>query len=168
MEQRSHLFVFVKNRSEPIRIALGLSASYVPHTILKESAGSDDWGLTADVLAALDSVAKRADVPTLFVLLPERYQVDEELFASHARAFNVDLSKVDIDQPTRRLAEEMRERGLDVIDALDAFRQAHRLGIQLYGSVDPHLTPAGHETLYDVVAPALSALLDRDPTLASR
>lgn len=151
LESNSHLFVFLKNRLEPLRIRLGLSAAYIPQGILKARADGPEWAVTADVLADLADAADSANVPILFVLIPAEYQVDLELFASHAAAFGVDETSVDLDQPNERLRGEMEERGLHVIDALPAFRDAMRNDVVLYGSVDSHLSPAGHRALFDLL-----------------
>lgn len=151
LESRSHLFVFLKSRLEPLRIRLGLSAAYVPRGILKARAEGSEWAVTADIFADLAAAADSASVPIVFVLIPAEYQVDRDLFASHAAAFGIDVADVDLDQPNERLRREMEARGLNVIDALPTFRRATRDGVTLYGSVDSHLSPSGHRVLFDVL-----------------
>ena len=157
LESRSHLFVFLKARLEPLRIRLGLSVAYVPRGLLKARADGPEWDVTADILADLASVADSVAVPILFVLIPAEYQVDERLFASHAAAFGVDQSAVDLDQPNVRLRGEMDARGLAVVDALPAFRDAARNGTDLYGAVDSHLSPSGHWVLFRLLREELEA-----------
>ena len=159
LEERSHLFVFAKNRLEPLRIRLGLSVSYVPDQLLKSHANGEEWAMTADILADLDSIARSHDTPALFVLIPERYQVDLALFRAHARAFGLDTTSVDIDQPSERLLKEMDARGLNTVDALQGFREAEKAGPHLYGVVDAHLSPTGHRILYELVEPKLREAL---------
>lgn len=155
LEENSHLFVLVKNRAEPIRIRLGLSAAYIPWVLIRDRRDGVEWEATADVLARIDSLATAQGTPARFVLIPSQYQVDQQLFDSHVEAFGLDASTLDLDQPSTRMREELEERGLYVIDALEPFRQAHRGGLRLYGKVDPHLSPAGHRVLYDLVAPTV-------------
>jgi hypothetical protein len=161
LEQRSHLFVFLKKRTELLRIRLGLSPLYVPRGVIKERADGADWTVTADILEELSQLASDATVPALFVLIPAKYQVNKELFSSHAAAFGVDMAAVDLDQPNVLLSRELRSRGMDVVDALPRFREAQREGIVLYGSVDTHLSPEGHAVLYDLLEEPLKARIWR-------
>jgi hypothetical protein len=66
---------------------------------------------------------------------------------------------VDLDQPNRRLAAELEERGLEAIDVLDGFREAWASGTKLYGSVDPHLSAEGHAVLLDLIGDEMARLL---------
>lgn len=151
LETQSHFFVFLKNRLEPLRIRLGLSAAYVPRGILRETADGPRWEVTADILADLQEAADSADVPIVFVLIPAQYQVDLELFENHADAFGISEAAVDLDQPNERLANELEVRGLDAVDVLPAFREAKADGAVLYGSVDSHLSPNGHHVLFELL-----------------
>ena len=126
---------------------------------MKARADGPEWTVTADILEELEQWASEASVPTLFVLIPAKYQVNEELFSAHAAAFGVDTAAVDLDQPNILLSRELRSRGMEVVDALPRFRQAHREGIVLYGSVDTHLSPEGHAVLYDLLDEPLKARL---------
>lgn len=151
LESRSHLYVLLKNRSESLRIRLGLTSLYVPKGIIAERADGPEWEVTGNILADLAAVAESHDVPMVFVLIPARYQVNEDLFRGHARAFGIDSSTVELEQPNRRLREELIARGLEVVDVLPAFRAAAGRGQRLYGTIDPHLTPAGHTVLFDLL-----------------
>jgi len=46
-----------------------------------------------------------------------------------------------------------------VFDALPGFLQLQRSGGRLYGTVDPHLTPQGHDVLERLVEPLVVARL---------
>ena len=110
-------------------------------------------------MARIDSMATAGGTPARFVLIPSRYQVDEQLFHSHVEAFGIDASDLDLDQPNHRMRDEMEARGLQVVDALERFRQEHQAGKRLFGQVDPHLSPTGHRVLYDLVVPAVVELV---------
>ena len=170
LEVRSHLFVLAKNATEPIRIKLGLSAAYIPRSVLIANVDGPEWEITAGSLASIAEVAGQKGVPTLFVLIPERYQVNVELFESHLASFGLDPSAVDLEQPNRRLLEELTARGLRVVDALPALRDLARRGQgPLYGSVDPHFSPEGHLALFHLLRPTIDSLLWVDAaSVASR
>jgi hypothetical protein len=159
-EVRSHLFVLLKNRLGTLRLRLGLTPAYFPVEFLKHEADGKRWTITADICRDLARAAAARGTPTLFVLIPTGFQVDPETFAQQVVGFGVDSTTVDLDQPNRRLAEELEARGLTVVDALPAFRAARADGKRLYGTVDPHLSPAGHSVLTSVVAPVAAELLD--------
>jgi hypothetical protein len=163
LEVRSHLFILAKNSTAPLRISLGMSAAYIPRGVLRENAEGDEWGVTADVLADVAALAARQGTPTLFVLMPERYQVDMDIFRSHVSAYGLEAHEVDLAQPNRRLVEELTARDLEVIDVLPAFQQQQGMGPRaLYGSVDPHLSARGHEVLFELLRPRLGELLWSD------
>ena len=160
LEVRSHLYVFIKSRTEPLRIRLGLTAGYMPRGVLKERADSAEWTITADLLEEIATAAAARDVPTLYVLIPERYKVDLDLFDAHVAAFGLDPTMVDLEQPNRLLYDELTARGLDVIDALPPFREVYAAGERpLYGSVDPHFSPEGHAALLRLLRPRLEEVL---------
>lgn len=159
LERRSHLFVFIKNRTEALRIRLGLSANFIPRTIREDYADSPDWDVTADLLASLAEVAGASGTPALFALIPSHYQVDDEAFRSHAAAFGLDDAPMDLDQPNVRLRDELEERGLAVVDLLPAFRQAAASGEVLYGTVDTHFSPAGHRRMYSTLEPHIRRMM---------
>ena len=93
------------------------------------------------------------------MLIPAAFQVDTAAFYPALKGFKIDPAAVDLDQPDRLLTSAMRAHALDVVDVLSDFRQAVRSGTRLYGSVDPHLSPEGHELLERLIEPTVSARL---------
>jgi hypothetical protein len=85
--------------------------------------------------------------------------VYEQAFYQYVKGFGIAVDAVDIDQPNRRLSQELGARELEVMDALPSFRAAAREGARLYGSVDTHLSPAGHALLAELVSPRAALLL---------
>lgn len=159
LEVRSHLFILLKNRMETLRMRLGLMPRYFPVAFLKSEADSPRWALTGEICRDIARTAEQHGVPTLFLLIPAAYQVDRTVFEGHLAGFDIDPAIVDPDQPNRLLAESLRSHGLHVADALPVFRAAHSAGLQLYGTVDRHLSPAGHQTLARFVRPLVLDLL---------
>ena len=153
LEGRSQLFILLKTRLHALRTRLGLTAEEFPVGLLRQEAASPRWSVTADILSDIRDVARAHSVPTLFVLMPALYQVDTDEFHRSLRGFQIDSGAVDLDQPNRLLAAAMRAHHLEVLDVLPAFRQAQQAGRRLYGRVDRHLSPAGHELLARLVEP---------------
>lgn len=138
---------------------VGLAPEYFPLEYRREEATSPRWAVTSGIAAQIDSVAVAHGARTLFVLIPAEFQVDRAAYAQYLHAFDIDSTTVDLDQPSRRLAEEFGKRGLVVIDVLGPFRKAHEDGEALFGLIDRHLTPAGHRRLWREVAPRITTLL---------
>ena len=159
LEAHSHLAVFLKRESKTGLMRLGLTPEYFPVEFRKSEATSPRWSNTADILARLEGASVAAGAPVVFLLIPTPFQVDSAVFAQYVAGFAIDPEQVDLEQPTRLLAAAMRERGLEVVDALPAFREAHAGGVNLYGRVDRHLSPEGHELLWEVAAPAIQRSL---------
>ena len=161
LKRRSHAFVFFKTRLHTTLLRLGLAADDFPEEFLKSQAASPRWDVTSGILADIAGLASRKGIPTLFVLIPAPFQVEPAVFQRYVRGFRVDSSQFYVDQPTRLMRDRLQARGLAVLDVLPAFRAADRQGARLYGSVDPHLTPHGHEVLEALVAPRIAALLQQ-------
>ena len=159
LKARSQLFILLKQRAATLRMRLGLTADYFPEELLRREASSPRWSVTAQICRDIRDVAQAHAAPTLFVLIPAAFQVDTAAFYPALKGFKIDPAAVDLDQPDRLLTSAMRAHALDVVDVLSDFRQAVRSGTRLYGSVDPHLSPEGHELLERLIEPTVSARL---------
>ncbi len=160
LETHSHLFVFAKARLKTLLMRFGLAPEYFPVEFRRSEAASSRWNVAADILSDVATEAERYELPTVFVLIPTPYQVDEAVFDQYVAGFDIDPDSVDLDQPTTRLASALEARGRLVVDALPRFRQLHDEGVPLYGRVDRHLTAAGHEALWSILRPSLDSLLE--------
>jgi hypothetical protein len=161
LEVRSHLFVLMKNSLQGLRMRLGLTAATFPVVYLRAEAASPRWDNTAEICARVAELGRHSGTPTLFLLIPAPHQVDQGVFAEYVRGFGIDTGAIDLDQPSRLLREALTRRGLQVVDALEPFRQAHNTGRVLYGRVDNHLSPDGHAVLVEAAAPDITRLLRR-------
>jgi len=161
LKRRSQLFIFFKSRLQPLLMRLGLTAEYFPEEFRRSTAASSRWDITCGILADLARVAAQHGVRTVFMLIPAPFQVEPEVFRRYARGFGLDSTQIDLDQPTRLMREGLEARGLTVIDVLPAFRAAERAGPALYGSVDRHLSPRGHDELERLIEPRVVELLEQ-------
>ncbi|MEP7382535.1 MAG: hypothetical protein ABI910_12665 [Gemmatimonadota bacterium] len=161
LEVRSHLYVLGRNRLQHVRMRLGLSAQARITALDRSEALSSRWSNTASICNEIAEFARDARIPVLFVLVPAPHQVDPRILDQYLEGFAIDSSTVDIDQPNRLLARELRSRKLDVIDVLEPFRRATQAGESLYGAVDPHLSAAGHELLEEMLEKAVADRLPR-------
>jgi hypothetical protein len=161
MEVRSHLFVMLRKQLETFRMKAGMSPNYFPPEFLKSEADSERWAIAADICKEIKELARAHGAQALFVLVPADFQVEPDNFYQHVRAFGIDTATVDLDQPSRRLSDELTARGLVVVDVLPRFRELRRTGEHLYGSVDKHLSPRGHQALTELVTPVAAELMSQ-------
>jgi len=159
MEVRSHLYIFVRSRLQTLRMQVGLAPIDFPRHLLVSNRNVPDWGVTADILATIDSAASSRAVPTLFVLIPAPFQVDSTNLSQYVRGFGIDPATVDIQQPNELMRAELERRGLRVFDPLPAFQDAHSHGTPLHGVVDPHFSPEGNRLLAELLVPVVVDVL---------
>lgn len=152
LETRSHLFQLFKKRLWFVLMRLNLSARHFPSALLRAEGDSDRWQITADVCRSIAEEAETESIPILFVLLPGICEVDPDIAALTARAVGHSVDAIDPDQPSRRMAEELTERGLEVLDTTPLLRAAHNAGeTDLYGEVDIHFSHRAHELVAESV-----------------
>jgi hypothetical protein len=149
----------VKKRLETMLMRSGISADYFPDEFKKNRSESSRWDVTTGMLADIATMASRRHTPILFALIPAPFQVDTATFHQFVIGFGLDSSSVDLDQPSRLIGDRLRARHLDVVDVLGSFRAMNANGPKLYGDVDRHLSPRGHEVLALLVEPRVRELL---------
>lgn len=162
LETRSHLFQLVKNSMAVPLAQIGLTANYFPPVFQVEDRKSQRWEVTTGILKSIQEEFASRKIPTVFILIPTPYQVDSESFEKYRKGFGIDASAVDLEGPNKILGERMREAGLMGIDPLLAMRARKQSGIDLYGHVDGHLNPAGHQFLAEVLLPEIKRLVHLD------
>lgn len=158
LEVRSHLFIFVKNRLQTLRMELGLAPVSFPQQFMR-GATDGRWSVTAGLLEDIDRQAREHGAASLFVLIPSSFQVDSTALRRYVEGFDLDRSSIDLEQPNRELRRELVQRGVPFLDVLEDFRVAHKGGERLYGSVDQHFSPDGHRLFATLVAPAAARQL---------
>ena len=159
LETRSHLFVLLKTRLRTLLMRFGLTAIEVPSELRKSEAEAPRWSLTADLLAEIDSMAASRGIPSVFALIPSIETVVPSVLSERVEAFGIDSASIDIEQPERLMRGELERRGLSVVSTLQPLRAAQGRGVVLYGRADPHPSAAGHQVMWNAVAPALAAAL---------
>ncbi|HMB81733.1 MAG TPA: GDSL-type esterase/lipase family protein [Vicinamibacterales bacterium] len=91
----------------------------------------------------------------LVIVVPDRFQVNEQLRRDKAALHGVEWSSYDARRPNRLVAETLAARGIAFVDASDCLEG--RAG--QYYVRDLHLTAAGHETIARCVGPFVAARL---------
>jgi len=155
LEVRSHLFVLTKNQSQTLRMKLGLSASYFPSQFTIAEADSPQWVATAEICRDIAALAADKGTPTVFVLIPTVYQVDDKVFREYSKGFDIDPAQVDLEQPNRLLGQAMMALDLATLDALVPLKQSLDGSEPLYGRVDTHFSARGHRVVAEYIIPLL-------------
>ncbi len=145
----SHFYIFVRNRFHAVYMASGLaplSQYFDPSALAEWPPRIRDVGWPAGQ-AAIDETARWCrdrGVGYLVVIVPTRYQVDDESWDAHRKAWKLPPDAFDRDHAQRVVGRHLQERGIPVIDLLPILRDAARTGAHLYYGNDPHWTAEGH------------------------
>ena len=156
--QHSHLYKLLHDRSRGLARRLGLIPNeLIPQNYNRDYADSPDWTTTAQILNDIQQYSIDEGIPIIYVLLPAVYEIDADFFSSHG--WQVDMTAYDMNQPETRLQEEMSAYGMTVIDMKPFLLKAFEAGnTQLYGTIDAHFAPAGHQVVADALYPELLSL----------
>lgn len=164
LARRSHLFLLAKFPAHLTLIDMGLTTRYFLDNLLRSTASSKRWGVTADICALLAEEISTFEIPSLFILLPSVYEVDLERTRRAMDAFDIDPHDVDLDQPARLLRKELETRHLRVLDTTKALRLSAQVNSQdIYGETDKHFGPRGHEIVSELLAPSVVGMLRSSP-----
>lgn len=145
--ERSHLFVFLRDRLRWFRFGVGRSERTL--ALLREFNRSVDDGVpeTVRFLRAMAEDARRHGVPLLAVIVPMRHQVYESR----------DVDREILEHPNRAARAACDSAGIPVFDLLPGFRARLAAGgPRLYFRVDRHWTPAGHRVAGDLLSEELA------------
>jgi hypothetical protein len=154
LETSSHLYVLLKDRASTLLAKVGLSERYFPQELLRSEADSPVWETTASILADIQADAARHQTPVLFALLPSVYQIDSAYLDWAYQAFGVTPNQVDVEQPGKLLAAALRPYTITLLDTFIPLREAYERGnTELFGDVDTHLSPEGHQVVADFLEP---------------
>jgi lysophospholipase L1-like esterase len=124
-----------------------------------------DWTLYGALLARMREVAEREGSRFFFFQHPDAAEVWPPYIERICERFDVPESVYDPFAVERRLAAVGAERGVDFVPTVQAFRDAGSRGPFHLLPYDPHLSPAGHARLAEVLADAIEV---RSPSRATR
>jgi hypothetical protein len=114
----------------------------------------------AQVLARLDAEVRAIGADLVVMVIPDEFQVDEQLLRDTAVTLGVPRSAIDLDAPQRHLTALLAAAGIRTLDLLSAFRDAARHE-RLYYERNTHWNDAGNalaaRLLADYVARELPA-----------
>ena len=91
----------------------------------------------------LECLGREKSFDTIFVVIPAKYQIDQEQFEAKAVYYGIDGAHLDPHAPTRALVEIYEHFGFPVIDASSCLQKSGSVAT-LYYVQDAHFTSAGH------------------------
>lgn len=153
LRENSQLYVLMRHAAlQPLWARFGYDVDLFSGTVYKSKANGPWWGNAAAICAQIAARAALDSTPTLFVLLPGWYQIDEPGFRQARRLYGIDGDLIDLEQPNRIFLAEMEVHDLAVVDATPALKAAWEAGSRdLYGTVDRHLAPEGYRVVTEMV-----------------
>ena len=113
------------------------------------------WPAGRESVRALSRWADERDVRYLAVLIPARWQVQDDAWESYRRLWGRPDDAFDRDRAQRVVIEQLGADGVEVLDLLAPLREAAAKGARSYYEVDAHWTATGH----DLAARAIHAHL---------
>ena len=161
LEQHSHLYRFFENSIALLNARAGAANDFLPKEILLSEADSPNWEITTNILADIDRLAVEADTPMLVVLLPPVYYLDDEELNTLVQALNLQPNEVYWQQPSQIFATKFEEVDIAYVDVTPTMRAAYADGnTELYGRIDRHFSPAGHQVVANYLTPIILEKLE--------
>lgn len=151
---KSHLYVLLRKALYPILYRLELvQPRHVRNLDNYKSETSQDtrnrFAQTETLVRAFAEFSKENSTPIMFLLIPDRIQVYDDVWSESVGASNLDHSEVNKYNPNRKLGQILMHEGIEFIDLLPLMRELEHQ--QLYFHKDGHWTAAGHALAADAL-----------------
>ena len=152
LEENSHLFLLLKNRTQALRARVGLAAdSYFPPVYKISEKNSERWEVTTEICEEIQQVFARHMTPVFFVILPAPFQINVDSFYESLDIYDIISDSVDIDQPNTIMRDMFQSESLHLEDPLMHMRKIAEEGRLMYGEVDGHFNAYGHEVVAEYI-----------------
>lgn len=109
-------------------------------------------GQVEEVLSALAASVRRHGATPVLVIVPDEYQVNDDLRHRILERYDVPPANIDVTLPQRRLLAWCQSRGVPCLDLLPVLRAAEQQGEPTYQLRDSHWNPAGNRRVAEAVA----------------
>lgn len=148
LSTRSHMYVFLRNRSSELLSAAGLHPFNLPPDFCAKNPSqriAESWKLTKSILKDFATYTRDRSKRLIVVILPTSYQVYESSWKAYIAALKINPEDYDLDMPQRILGEFFEKEDIEFVDMLPILRKVDVLGPRLFYPIDGHLTPEGHK-----------------------
>jgi hypothetical protein len=158
---RSHLYTLFVRSASPALARAGLASgdTAVDFRVYERTPGPAVEGRFAATAALLDATARAAataGAALLVAVIPERFQVDDALWAGALTAAGLPPAAAVPDAPNEKLDAMLDTAGIARLDLLPALRAG---GGGLYFPRDGHWNEAGHALAADALATRIAAMI---------
>ncbi len=153
LSTRSHLYVFLRNRSSQLIAKAGLQ----PLNLLPDFCETEysermnrGWNTTQSIMLEAAETAKVHHHRLVVIILPTSYQVYPEIWDKYISGMKINPLLYDLDKPQRILKEFFTQHNIEFVDALPILRK-EAAGPLLFFPIDGHLTAEGHKVVANAV-----------------
>ncbi|MDP2939830.1 MAG: hypothetical protein Q8O13_07120 [Candidatus Omnitrophota bacterium] len=114
-------------------------------------------------LRRLDKLAKELNFKAVFILIPDRHQVEKERLLLKLKYYGINRQNIDIRLPNRVMKEKLSNFNIPFIDLLECLEEKHRISpnVRLYYILDNHLTAKGHKAVADCIFYPLNSIISK-------
>jgi hypothetical protein len=163
LRTRSHLYAFVRQHMYGLYRATGLwqKSQYLDPMGLQEwpaRVRDVSWPAGRQAIADTRDWAAQHGVRYLVVVIPTRWQVDDEAWSRYRAAWGRPDPAFDRDHAQREVFAALEELDVPALNLLPALRRAQASGLRTYYSLDPHWTPEGHALAAQLIERKMEAL----------
>ena len=148
------LFVLPVETAGPEPIGAGPGGSDVYRAELNET-WQTAWRLTDRLLARISERTRSRNVPFLLVGAPSKWEVYPDDWQALLRQNDLPFTGWDLDGPENRLATTASQLNVRYVPARPRLRAASNTPQRQYFRNDVHWTPAGHNTMAELISEAL-------------
>ena len=105
-------------------------------------------------------LAKQLDFHPVFIIIPDRHQVDRELLQNKLSYYGLALSDVDIDLPNETLKEKLDAIYAPYVDVTSCLSEKfdQNSKTKFYYTLDNHLNALGHRAVAECLRETGSSL----------
>ncbi len=160
LEMKSHLFVLFKKTSKIVLAKLGLTAYYFPDIFLISEANNKKIETLKVATNTIKKIFEEYNTPLIFVLIPESYQVNTEIFNEYVKMFNIERERTDLYQPNKIARQVIGETKCVLLDPIEYYKSLSKNGQSLYFKTDNHFNENGHEALANFILQSVDSTLN--------
>lgn len=158
LRRNLHAYRLLGDRWNLMLYTLGARKTLPPEIFRREwsDASRQAFELTLRTIADLHALAASRGIHVLVVDVPDRAQVDDDLWRRYRQGAEAVLDEAGRARPARLLAEFLAGHGIPALDLGPTVREALRTR-DVYARYDPHFNEAGSALAAEAIAAAFQA-----------
>ena len=147
----------IMDPSERNTVANGIPMAAYLYAVDYTPQWEEAWAVTKAIVAQLNREVSANGGRLVVLLLPDRYQVEDDYWASEQQMYPaMQEGEWDLDKPNGIMHQFLTQEGIPALEMLDEFRaRAQETGRPLYYSKDGHWNVEGHHLAGELLAKKL-------------